>query len=364
MTPANDVAGPYDGRGNDNEWGARFADILTRIMAADIAVIPAEYDRAVQSLLSRRPGRLRPVGRRPVLDGPARGLPRRDVQDRARDRPRRPADAAARRAALVAHGKHSGWGRFGTPTGAEVYIMGISHAEFGPFGDGGRPAIRREWTLIDETAIWKQIILPRTEGHCHEGLSGPNSPTCPTTSSRSPRRSGRTAASRRCEHYYARESADALPLGARQRQRGGDRRDLGHAGGDARSGSSSAEDVIWSGDEDEGFLSSHRLVTMRHASRPRRVRRSRRGGASTIRAIADCAAKNDVIYDEWLIRDNSGIVKQLGMEPKSTSPATEIAPRGRAREGYAPVHPRRRRAGRLHRRAATTTNGASVWPTS
>ena len=46
MTPANDVAGPYDGRGNDNEWGQRFADILSRIMAADLAVIPAEYDRA------------------------------------------------------------------------------------------------------------------------------------------------------------------------------------------------------------------------------------------------------------------------------------------------------------------------------
>ena len=50
------------------------------------------------------------------------------------------------------HGKHSGWGRFGKPTGAEVYIMGISHAEFGPRG------LRREWTLYDETAIWMQIL--------------------------------------------------------------------------------------------------------------------------------------------------------------------------------------------------------------
>ena len=31
--------------------------------------------------------------------------------------------------------------------------MGLSHAEFGPWG------LRREWTLIDETAIWKQILL-------------------------------------------------------------------------------------------------------------------------------------------------------------------------------------------------------------
>ena len=31
--------------------------------------------------------------------------------------------------------------------------MGISHAEFGPRG------LRREWTLYDEVAIWKQIVL-------------------------------------------------------------------------------------------------------------------------------------------------------------------------------------------------------------
>ena len=34
----------------------------------------------------------------------------------------------------------------------------MSHAEWGPFGDGA-PTLRREWTLIDETAIWKQIHL-------------------------------------------------------------------------------------------------------------------------------------------------------------------------------------------------------------
>lgn len=60
------------------------------------------------------------------------------------------------------HGKHAGWGRFGRPTGAEVYIMGMSHADFGPYagaGAWGEPTIRREFTLIDETAIWKQILL-------------------------------------------------------------------------------------------------------------------------------------------------------------------------------------------------------------
>ena len=49
LTPETDVRGPYQGHGNDDEWGERYADVLTRIMSADMAVIPAEYDRAVQS---------------------------------------------------------------------------------------------------------------------------------------------------------------------------------------------------------------------------------------------------------------------------------------------------------------------------
>jgi hypothetical protein len=31
--------------------------------------------------------------------------------------------------------------------------MGISHAEFGPWG------LRREYTLLDDVAVWKQIHL-------------------------------------------------------------------------------------------------------------------------------------------------------------------------------------------------------------
>ena len=55
-------------------------------------------------------------------------------------------------------GVHDGWGSFGAPTGAPVHVMGISHAEFGPFGPDG-VALRREYALYDEVAIWKQIQL-------------------------------------------------------------------------------------------------------------------------------------------------------------------------------------------------------------
>ena len=50
-------------------------------------------------------------------------------------------------------GIHDGWGAFGAPSGARVHVMGICHAEFGPWG------LRREYALYDETAIWKQIAL-------------------------------------------------------------------------------------------------------------------------------------------------------------------------------------------------------------
>lgn len=47
---------------------------------------------------------------------------------------------------------HSGWGRFGQPTGAPVYLMGIAHAHV----EAGR--IAAEWLLFDEVPIWKQIL--------------------------------------------------------------------------------------------------------------------------------------------------------------------------------------------------------------
>jgi predicted ester cyclase len=50
---------------------------------------------------------------------------------------------------------HTGWGRFGAPSGAPVYIMGMTHA----YQVDGR--ITHEWITIDEVAIWKQIMAHR-----------------------------------------------------------------------------------------------------------------------------------------------------------------------------------------------------------
>ena len=48
-------------------------------------------------------------------------------------------------------GTHAGFGHFGEPTGAPVYVMGLSHAQIVQ----GR--IQQEWMVTDEVVIWKQI---------------------------------------------------------------------------------------------------------------------------------------------------------------------------------------------------------------
>ena len=49
--------------------------------------------------------------------------------------------------------KHNSNGYFGTATNKEIEIYGIGHAEFGKYG------IVREFILIDEISIWKQVLI-------------------------------------------------------------------------------------------------------------------------------------------------------------------------------------------------------------
>ena len=76
-----------------------------------------------------------------------------------------------------------------------------------------------------------------------------------------------------------------------------------------------AEDVIWSGSPETGMLSSHRLrSTATHTGDGAYGRAT--GKALTYRIIADCHARGNVIDDEWLIRDQGAIVRQMGWEPE------------------------------------------------
>ena len=77
-----------------------------------------------------------------------------------------------------------------------------------------------------------------------------------------------------------------------------------------------AEDVIQSGDEDGGFLSSHRIIsTMTHLG-------DGNFGPATgrkihARTIADCVCKNNRIVHEWLVRDHAAIALQIGTTPQA-----------------------------------------------
>lgn len=162
FAPERDIPGPYQGRGNGNEWGARMADALTRIMAADFTVIPKVWDRAANLFYPGGQLGLSHVDADRFWMGLRAAFPSATFTVNhviGRDDPLMPPRAAVR---WSLDGPHSGWGAFGAPTGARVHIMGITHAEFGPWGgvDGRHGwGIRREYTLFDETAIWKQILL-------------------------------------------------------------------------------------------------------------------------------------------------------------------------------------------------------------
>ena len=153
FTPANDVMGDYRGRGNDHPVGQRYAEVLTRIMGADLAAIPECYDRACHL---EHPGGITAhgwTGADQFWSGLRASLPNASFAIQhaiGREDEGMPPRAAVR---WTLTGKHDGWGAFGTPTGADLHVLGISQAEFGARG------LRREYVLYDETAIWKQILL-------------------------------------------------------------------------------------------------------------------------------------------------------------------------------------------------------------
>ena len=75
-----------------------------------------------------------------------------------------------------------------------------------------------------------------------------------------------------------------------------------------------AEEVIWTGNDDEGYLSSHRL---RHEGTNwgHTEFGAPTGNRVSYRAVADCKVIEGVIVEEWLTRDNLSQIVQLGFDP-------------------------------------------------
>lgn len=153
--PVIDDPGPYTGQGNDNHWGTAFADLLDHVMQGAYSAIPDQYDRACTLAYPGGTTAHAPDAAEAFWLGLRASFPSATFTIHHRigmEEPLLPPRAAIR---WSLQGRHDGWGAFGAPSGAEVHVMGISHAEFGPWG------LRREFTLYDDTAIRMQIAAHR-----------------------------------------------------------------------------------------------------------------------------------------------------------------------------------------------------------
>ena len=75
------------------------------------------------------------------------------------------------------------------------------------------------------------------------------------------------------------------------------------------------EDVIWNKDSEDGYHSSHRILSKgTHLGDGSYGKPS--GKNIYYRVIADCACKNNQVYDEWIVRDQGAMVRQIGFTPK------------------------------------------------
>ncbi|MEM7019746.1 MAG: ester cyclase [Pseudomonadota bacterium] len=75
-----------------------------------------------------------------------------------------------------------------------------------------------------------------------------------------------------------------------------------------------AENVIWSGDDQDEYFSSHRIRTHMTNLGPSEFGPAT-GKHAVIQVIAHCVVKNNQVIREWLVRDNYSLAVQLGFEP-------------------------------------------------
>ena len=118
------------------------------------------------------------------------------------------------------------------------------------------------------------------------------------------------------------------------------------------------EDVMWCATAADGMLSSHRIqstATHMHAG----LYGAATGKKLHYRIIADCHAVANQINDEWLIRDQGAIVRQLGWDPKDFARDLIVGPKNALNHS-----PRRWTAPAPTKGAETTMNGDKDMPTS
>jgi predicted ester cyclase len=74
-----------------------------------------------------------------------------------------------------------------------------------------------------------------------------------------------------------------------------------------------ATQVIWRGDENQGFYTSHLVTSTGRHTEPGPLGPPT-GRPFVMRTIADCMVFENRIYREWLVRDNYALFRQLGID--------------------------------------------------
>ena len=75
-----------------------------------------------------------------------------------------------------------------------------------------------------------------------------------------------------------------------------------------------ATQVIWKGNDKDGFYTSHLVQGSGRHNQPGQFGHPT-GRTFTARTIADCAVFENKIYREWLVQEQMGILKQIGIDP-------------------------------------------------
>ncbi|MBN6040492.1 ester cyclase [Amycolatopsis sp. 195334CR] len=74
-----------------------------------------------------------------------------------------------------------------------------------------------------------------------------------------------------------------------------------------------ADDVIWAGTEDEGFVTSHRAINIGHHTGPWRWSPPT-GKRLHTWVIANCVVRENEIYEEWVLYNLASKLQQMGLD--------------------------------------------------
>lgn len=74
-----------------------------------------------------------------------------------------------------------------------------------------------------------------------------------------------------------------------------------------------SDDVIWAGNDREGFRTSHRITQIGHNYGPSKYGPATRRRIQ-FRSTADCIVRDNRIIEEWLAHDEMAVVRQLGLD--------------------------------------------------